>query len=189
MGFPGRRPFVPAEPRRARSPTARQLPRLLQAAQWLLGWRSRNAGMSALRISHVAPRPADATVVRTTQSSRGFRGRPPCTPPARWRSRSPTARRPAGLPRAAPANVGCRRFGSRMSLDGDRLHLDVDFIEDALRQDRAFARGKGLRSDQRPLRRRHRPVAKRRSGLSADGCEFPSCAVAQLPSLNSSSPA
>ena len=43
---------------------------------------------------HVAPRPADAAVVRTTQSSRGFRGRPPCTPPARWRSR--TSRR---LPR------------------------------------------------------------------------------------------
>ena len=81
---------------------------------------------------------------------------------------TPTARR-----------VACS-LATLVSLDDDRLHLDADFIEDALPQDRAFARGKGLQSDQRPLRRRHRPVAKRRSGLSADGCEFPSCSVAQL---------
>ena len=36
------------------------------------------------------------------------------------------------------------------SLDSDRLHLDIEFIEDALPQERAVARGKDLRSQPMP---------------------------------------
>ncbi|MCL4395566.1 MAG: hypothetical protein M1482_12325, partial [Chloroflexi bacterium] len=36
------------------------------------------------------------------------------------------------------------------SIDGDRLYLDVDFIEDALPQERAAAKGKDLRSQPVP---------------------------------------
>ena len=41
-------------------------------------------------------------------------------------------------------------LASVASLDGDRLHLDVDFIEDALPQERVAARGKDLRSQPVP---------------------------------------
>ena len=85
---------------------------------------------------------------------------------------TPTARR-----------VACS-LATLVSLDDDRLHLDADFIEDALPQDRAFARGKGLQSDQRSLRRRH--------GLwqSAEAASAPTDANSRVaPSLNSSSPA
>ena len=135
VAFRGRPPFVPPDRRRSRSPTARRPPRWPRAPSRLSGhrpakmlstarprryWRSGAHWVTPFLRSHVAPRPAVAAVVRTVQSSRRCRGRPPCAPRERRRSlsrrsRCATRTGPSCAPRSAPAPAAgrhaCRASG------------------------------------------------------------------------------
>ena len=95
--------------------------KMLSTARPRRYWRSGAHWVTPFLRSHVAPRPAVAAVVRTVQSSRRCRGRPPCAPRER-RPQLPAVRRPPRLPRATSVKTSPRRIrighGSRPSFAG-----------------------------------------------------------------------